>query len=80
MVETAVTIRYQRPGTTPPMFVAGSFTEPPWTVQELDHRDVDGELVFSRGFRIKPGTYQYKFRVAHSDWWVCDETHETGKF
>ena len=79
MAASNVTISYQRLGTRPPMFVAGSFTEPLWVAQELDQRDVDGEYIFSKAFEVKPGTYQYKFRVGYSDWWICDEANETGK-
>jgi len=75
MTESATTIAYQRAGTIPPIFVAGSFCE--WQPQELDHREVEGEYQFSKSFNIQPGTYQYKFRLGHGDWWICDDSAPT---
>jgi hypothetical protein len=78
MANSTVTITYERPGTTPPIFVAGSFTESAWQPIELDHQQVNDEYLFSKTFDITPGTHQYKFRVGHGDWWVCDDTKDIG--
>jgi hypothetical protein len=78
MTNSTFTITYERPGTTPPIFVAGSFTEPPWQPIELDHQQVNEEHVFSKKFDITPGKHQYKFRLGHGDWWACDDTKDKG--
>lgn len=78
MARPSVTITYERQGTTPPIFVAGSFTEPAWQPVELDHQKVDKEYIFSKAFEITPGLHQYKFRVGQGDWWVCDDTKDRG--
>lgn len=78
MLPSSFTITYSKPGTTAPVFVAGSFTSPPWEPQELEQDDVEGSSSFSRTFSARPGTYQYKFRLGTGDWWVFAETYETG--
>ena len=75
-----VSITYERPGTTPPIFIAGSFTNPVWQPIELDHQKVNEEYLFSKSFEIVPGTYRYKFRVGCGDWWVCLDTRDTGLY
>lgn len=79
MASTVITLTYRKPGTIPPVFVAGSFSEPPWEAQELSQDAEEGSGSFSRTFSITPGTYQYKFRFGTGDWWVTDETQETGQ-
>ena len=78
MANSTITITYERPGTTPPIFVAGSFTQPAWQPIELDAHKVNEEYVFSKTFDVPPGTHQYKFRVGCGDWWICDDTKPTG--
>jgi hypothetical protein len=73
-----ITIAYDKPGTIPPVFVAGSFSSPPWQPQELQQDGKEGSGSFSRTFSMSPGTYQYKFRLGTGDWWVVDEKQETG--
>ena len=65
-------------GTIPPVFVAGSFSSPPWQPQELCQDGKEGSGSFSKTFAAFPGTYQYKFRLGTGDWWVVDETQRTG--
>jgi hypothetical protein len=79
MPSSTFTITYSKPGTVPPIFVAGSFTSQPWEPQELDHNGDEGSGSFSRTFSVDPGTYQYKFRLGTGDWWVVDETQKTGQ-
>lgn len=84
MAERTVEITYQHAGTTPPLYVAGSFTEPAWVPEELEcHRTdedgKDGDPIFHKTFRVKDGSYQYKFRVGDGDWWICDESKATSK-
>ena len=78
----SVTLTYRQRGTRPPIFVAGTFTEPPWTPQEMEcAAGEDGELVFSKTCVLRPGEdVQYKFRVGTGDWWVLDESSPTGTF
>lgn len=88
-----VRITYHQPGTKPPIFVAGSFTTPPWEPRELQYTKTtpgpgetvaeeagDSDLEFFDDFKVGDGQYQYKFRIGHGDWWVCDESVETGGF
>ena len=79
MGSTVITLTYRKQGTIPPVFVAGSFSEPPWEAQELVQDGEEGSGSFSRTFSITPGIYQYKYRLGTGDWWAIDETQETGQ-
>ncbi|KAK3944672.1 hypothetical protein QBC46DRAFT_337359 [Diplogelasinospora grovesii] len=70
-----ITITYQKPGTQPPIFVAGTFSDPEWEPQEMDYTtDAQGEHVFKKEVLAEPGSkIQYKFRVGTGDWWVLNE-------
>jgi hypothetical protein len=70
-----ITITYQKPGTQPPIFVAGTFSDPEWEPQEMDYTtDAQGEHVFKKDVLAEPGSkIQYKFRVGTGDWWVLNE-------
>ena len=82
-----VRISFQSPGTKPPVFLAGTFTYPAWQPKEMDHRakpEVEGkepsdELEFYGTYDVPEGNHQYKFRLGDGDWWVCDESSETGR-
>lgn len=78
MPPSTFTITYTKPGTIPPVFVVGSFSSTPWEPQELEQGVGEGSGTFSGTFSVNPGTYQYKFRLGTGDWWVIDETQETG--
>ncbi|RKU40280.1 hypothetical protein DL546_000218 [Coniochaeta pulveracea] len=77
--KTTITITYRRPGTQPPIFVAGEFSDPPWTPQEMDYTtDEDGEHTFKKDIEAYAGSsVQYKFRVGLGDWWVLNEDAPT---
>jgi hypothetical protein len=77
----ARTIRFQKPGVTPPVFLAGSFTEPEWRPVEMQStRADDGGYIFQSIIHTRPGQdHQYKFRIGHSDDWVIDEDSLVGK-
>jgi hypothetical protein len=77
-----VTLTYRKPGTRPPVYVAGTFTDPPWVPQEMACApDGGGEVTFSKTCALKPGVdLQYKFRVGTGDWWVLDEGRPTGRY
>ncbi|KAK3375013.1 hypothetical protein B0H63DRAFT_481576 [Podospora didyma] len=74
-VVVPTTITYQKSGTNPPIFVAGTFSDPPWQPQEMNYTtDTGGEHTFKKEVFAKPGSkIQYKFRVGSGDWWVLDE-------
>lgn len=81
-----VTITFAGHNLHPPVFVAGSFTQPKWRPEAMEsvlpeerQRDYGLHHVYSKDFDIPEGRYHYKFRLGHGDWWVCDETIETGK-
>ncbi|KIH90618.1 hypothetical protein SPBR_00453 [Sporothrix brasiliensis 5110] len=74
-----VEITYRSKDIQPPLWLAGSFSKPPWTPVEMEHKTAaDGEHIFTKSIRAKPGTeVQYKFRVGEGDWWVLDESIPT---
>ena len=80
--DLSVTLTYQQRGTRPPLYVAGTFSEPPWVPQEMECTpDAGGEMTFSKTCVLAPGEdVQYKFRVGTGDWWVLDESSPTGTF
>ncbi|KAJ6446396.1 curved DNA-binding protein [Purpureocillium lavendulum] len=80
-----VTISFRRPGTQPPVFVAGSFTDPPWQLRQMQcTRDDSGENHFTVQVSVQPGQeYTYKFKVGDDGDWVLDQhasiaTHDDG--
>jgi hypothetical protein len=68
-------ITYQKPGTQPPIYVAGTFSDPPWEAHEMEYTtDTNGEHTFQKEVTAEPGSkIQYKFRVGPGDWWVLHE-------
>lgn len=73
------TVQYSKFGTRPPVFVAGTFTDPEWSPQEMEHiSSSDGELLFTAQVFVVPGAeHQYKFRLGSGDWWVLDDNSPT---
>ena len=76
-----VKLSYRRNDTVPPVYVAGNFSNPPWQPLEMDvTKGEDGQNLFSKDIDVDEGfEIQYKFRIGSGDWWVVDETVETGK-
>jgi len=72
-----VDITFDHPGSVPPIFVAGSFTDPAWEPVELKPQE-SRQWSFNKTFHIRPGTYQYKFRLGIGDWWILDESQQKG--
>ncbi|KAL2128008.1 hypothetical protein VTI74DRAFT_9854 [Chaetomium olivicolor] len=70
-----VVISYHKPGTRPPLYVAGTFSEPPWQPFEMDYiTREDGEYDFRKEIHADPGAkIQYKFRLGGGDWWVLKD-------
>ncbi|KAK4176095.1 hypothetical protein QBC36DRAFT_330058 [Triangularia setosa] len=64
-------ITYEKPGTQPPIYVAGTFSNPPWTPEEMSYTTQEnGEHLFTKEVLGEPGSkHQYKFRIGNGDWW-----------
>jgi hypothetical protein len=77
-----VTITYHKIGTQPPIFVAGTFSNPQWQPLEMDYTtDEGGEHMFKKDVSVEPESeIQYKFRVGPGEWWVLNEEAPTGVF
>jgi hypothetical protein len=76
----SVTVKYSKPGTQPPLFLAGSFSDPAWHPQEMQYTTNEaGEHDFYKEVQAEEGNvYQYKFRVGEGDWWMLNEDSPTG--
>ncbi|KAI1384597.1 uncharacterized protein F4822DRAFT_367715 [Hypoxylon trugodes] len=74
-----ITFTYQKKGTTPPIFVAGSFSDPPWHPQEMDVSiDQRGCHRFTKQVLVDDGSeIQYKFRIGLGNWWALDDNADT---
>ncbi|KAI6713750.1 hypothetical protein JHW43_003690 [Diplocarpon mali] len=78
-----VTVRYSKPGTQPPIYLAGSFDSPQWhEPREMRYTtDEHNEHDFYTDVDVQEGReYQYKFRVGPGDWWVLNEDSPTGVY
>lgn len=75
-----VTITHRAQGIQPPLFVAGTFSDPQWVPHEMEcAAENDGVNVFSQRLEVEPESkIQYKFRVGHGDWWMLNEDAPTG--
>jgi len=75
-----VLITYRKAGTQPPLYLAGTFSEPRWHPIEMEYTtEQGGEHTFQKEVHVRPrDTLQYKFRVGDGDWWVLDEDSPTG--
>jgi ATP-dependent RNA helicase MRH4 len=78
--KTPFAITYKKPGTAPPVFLAGSFSDPQWQLQEMGYTtDQDGEHTFQSEVMLEPQQdYQFKLRIGHDNWWVLAENYPTG--
>lgn len=74
-----VTFTYRKEGISSPVYVAGSFSNPPWQPQEMDVSiDQDGTHTHTKTVMADDGSeIQYKFRIGSGDWWALDENAET---
>ncbi|KAI2637346.1 hypothetical protein GGS21DRAFT_489121 [Xylaria nigripes] len=74
-----VTFTFHQCGVQPPLFVAGSFSEPPWEFIEMDAvLDELGEYTFSKQIMADESSeFHYKFRHGSGDWWPLDPNAET---
>lgn len=74
------TITYRKQGTSSPVFLAGSFTDPPWLPQKMQPElGEDGQSTFKAQIHVEPGKeYQFKFKIGDGEWWVLDEDTPIG--
>ncbi|KAK4149254.1 hypothetical protein C8A00DRAFT_38146 [Chaetomidium leptoderma] len=74
-IPAVISITYRKPGTQPPLYVAGTFSDPPWQPYEMDHVALeDGEFEFKKEVHGKPGSkIEYKFRIGNGNWWVLND-------
>lgn len=74
------TITFFHEGTIPPVYLAGSFSQPPWKPEEMEYTIDNGQHRFAKEVELEPEvSYQYKFRLGHEgDWWVLDEVTQKG--
>lgn len=72
-------ITYRKTGTSPPIYIAGSFSDPEWQLQEMDHSiDGDGEHTFKAQLMVEPEKeYQFKLRIGEGDWWILTDNYPT---
>ena len=68
------------PGVRPPVYLAGSFSDPAWHPQEMDFTtEENNEYSFYKDIMVEEGSRsQYKFRIGSGDWWELDENAPTG--
>jgi ATP-dependent RNA helicase MRH4 len=78
--KTPCTITYKKPGTLPPVFLAGSFTDPQWQLQEMENTtDQNGDHIFRSEVMLEPDQdYQFKLRIGHDNWALA-ENYPTGE-
>jgi hypothetical protein len=77
----SVTVKLSKQGIHPPIFLAGSFSDPAWQPQEMQHTTNEtGDYGFHKEVQVEEGKeYQYKFRVGEQgDWWILNEESPTG--
>ncbi|KAG7436054.1 hypothetical protein Forpi1262_v002912 [Fusarium oxysporum f. sp. raphani] len=72
--KTPCTITYKKPGTLPPVFLAGSFTDPQWQLQEMEYTtDQNGDHIFRSEVMLEPDQdYQFKLRIGHDNWALAE--------
>ncbi|KAK9418037.1 hypothetical protein SUNI508_08466 [Seiridium unicorne] len=74
MGKRQVLLTYHKAGTQPPVFVAGTFSDPAWQPFEMSNSADQGEYTFEEVISVDAGTeVQYKFRLGTGDWWACDD-------
>ncbi|KAI6376074.1 hypothetical protein MCOR25_002887 [Pyricularia grisea] len=71
-----VTITFGKEGVQPPLYIAGTFSDPPWQLEEMEVSSAeDGKHIFKARFVASPGAQiHYKFKTAHGDWFLDDKS------
>lgn len=74
------TIKFTKPGLQPPVYLAGSFSDPVWHPREMQYiLDEHNEHLYHTDVEVEEGKeYQYKFRLGEGDWWVLNEESQIG--
>ena len=76
---TNVTIELEKEDTQPPIYLAGSFSDPAWHPQEMEYTVHENLYRYHKDVQVEEGKqYQYKFRVGPGDWWILNEEAPTG--
>ena len=77
----SVYIEYVSADIPEPLFVAGTFGDPPWRLQQMQCvAGGDGLRRFVASVWVEPGrVYQYKFRPGSGDRWILDEKRPIGE-
>ena len=76
------TIRFPKSDVVPPVYLAGSFSDPAWQPQEMQYTvdEEHGTTEYHKEVEVEEGKeYQYKFRIGDGDWWLLNEDSPTGK-
>lgn len=73
--KVSVTIRFTKAGLQPPVYLAGSFSNPAWLPLPMQYIiDEHNEHQYHKDIEVEEGAeYQYKFRLGEGDWWVLNE-------
>jgi ATP-dependent RNA helicase MRH4 len=77
----SVEIEYRNPDLQSPVYLAGSFTDPPWRLLRMELKtNSEGEQVFSAPVWVNPDReYQFKFKLGDWDVWRVDENRPVGE-
>lgn len=70
-----VVITLRKNGARPPLYIAGTFSDPPWQPEEMSSTVAeDGQHVFEARLLASPGAQiQYKFKMAGGEWFLDEE-------
>lgn len=76
-----LTFTFHQGGLRPPLFVAGTFSDPPWQPEEMEaSTDEHGEFTFTKKIMVNESSeIQYKYLSASGDWWLTDPNADTGE-
>ena len=79
--KSVVSITFSKPGVYPPVYLAGSFSDPAWQPILMQFTvGQDNEHHFNAEVSVEEGrSYQYKFRVGEGDWRL-NEDSPAGRF
>lgn len=76
-----MTITFRKAGVRPPVYLAGTFSDPAWQPREMQlTEDGAGEHCFTAQVPVQPGLeYRYRFRAGEDGDWVLDDHGSMGK-
>ncbi|TLD31636.1 hypothetical protein PspLS_02221 [Pyricularia sp. CBS 133598] len=71
-----VTITLSKEGVQPPLYIAGTFSDPLWQPEEMEVSvGEDGKQLFKSRLLASPGAeIHYKFKTANGDWFLDDKS------